>query len=339
MHIKSSFLGLAAAGAMFLSAVPAMAATPQQILAKDLTGLKPEYGYKIAGEIQIAYKETLWAKSQSTAPSDVKATIGFDQRMPPKQGDRQDWEGGLKVTKTEMNVDGEKVQATDVLGLRWKYVAPVFYGKLENMTDVAVQALKPTFDLTPYIGQWNKVEIPAQALAEIGKSGKPGEAAGVIQVIINRNLIQTGRVLKTTTNNAGDKIVRVQLNLNRGVLTSEYRKNVAEARKIKDRAERNAKLNQLYKDYTDMLKDLAKIKGVAMVNLTTQRVERVEASVATAEPKKDCQLNSKGKQVCKTIGRTNVSVLAGVTFLPVDTSPVVAPEGAVTLQAIQDLLK
>ena len=339
MHIKSSFLGLAAAGAMFLSAVPAMAATPQQILTKNLTNLKPEYGVNLVGEIQAVYKETLWAKSNSGSPSNVNATIKFDYRMPPKTGTIQNTEGGLAVSKAEMTEAGEKIQTADPLAIRWKYVAPVVYGKLEKISDMVVEAIKPNFDLTPYIGQWTKVEIPAQALTQLTQTGQTGEANSVLRSVIDRNLIQTGRVLKTMTNSAGDKIVRVQLNLNRGVLTKEYQKNVAEARKIKNRAERTAKINQLYKDYTDMLKDLAKVKGVAHINLTTERLERIEASVATAEPKKDCQLNSRGKEVCKTIGRTNVNLLTGVTFLPVDNSPVVAPDSAITLQAIQDLLK
>jgi hypothetical protein len=339
MHIKSSFLGLAATGAMFLSAVPAIAATPQQILTNNLSNLKPENGINLVGEVQTVYKETLWAKSNSGSPSNVNATIKFDYRMPPKTGDIQNTEGGFAVSKAEMTESGEKMQTTDPLAIRWKYVAPVVYGKLEKISDLMVEAIKPNLDLTPYIGQWTKVEIPAQALSQLGQTGQAGEANSMIKEIINRNLVQTGRTLKTMTNQTGDKIIRVQLNINRGVLTKEYRKNVIEARKIKNRAERTVRLNELYKEYAEMLKNLGKVKGVAHINLTSERVERIEVSVATNEPKKDCQFNSKGKEVCKTVGRTNVNVLAGLTFLPIDSSPVVAPESALTLQAIQDLLK
>lgn len=61
--------------------------------------------------------------------------------------------------------------------------------------------------------------------------------------------------------------------------------------------------------------------------------------MAQKDPKEDCTWNEKAKKsVCKTIGWTNVRVVGGMTFMPIDIKPIEPPAQALELESLAELL-
>lgn len=333
--------GLAASAALMLSALPALAATPQEIITNALKNYSSDVASRISGEVTVNVKEVRYRATDTKSPDESNVVIRFDQRSLAKQNGVQDSEGKLTLQKFEMQASGEKISLPNPVDLSWKYVHPAIYGYLSNVPQTLVDALKSEIDLAPYLNQWYKIELPTDTQSLMTGSAQFQQVNMVSQMakeLADKQAVRVISTEKTWKNAAGDTLIRVRVHANKAALAKEQNAKLREAYKIKIYSERRARIAELNKEYSDTLKDLNKLRSAVIVNQTKSTVERVEVSFAQTEPKKECTYNQYYKQVCKTVGVTRVNVLAGVSIMAPDTNPIIVPADAKVFEPLQGLL-
>lgn len=341
--MKYTLSSLTAVGVLVASAIPALAATPQEIINSGLKTMNTDGASRIAGEVTVKVRETRYRTATKISPESTDMTIRFEQRNLPKQDGVQNSEGRFALTKFEMKADGETMSLPSPINLTWKYLQPAVYGYVENVPQVLVDSMKDIFDISPYLNQWYKVVLPTEAkdmLTGDSRLKQVNVINDLTKELADKQAIKVLSTEKTYTNAASEKMARVRITANRTVLAKERLADLKEAYKITDRKARNARVAEINKEYTELLKELNKLRAVANVNLTTNKIERLEASVTQSDPKKECNfVGTSLKQVCKTVGMTNVTILAGVSFLKTDVTPIAVPAEAKVLDAVQGLLQ
>lgn len=340
---KTSLIGLAATSAMLLSAIPALAATPQQILESNLKALDAKGPTNISAEIKLNVTEKIWATTKTDGPQSTSATFRYDQRSLGEAGN-QNSEAKLTITQAEVKDKVQTMKLDQPISMQWKVLMPKIYGQLEQVPESVLGALKTVgVDAAPYVGQWYKIEIPADlmgSLAQItAQSAQAEESLKAMNDIAKQKLVKITYTEKRYKNAKGEQIVRVRIAPNFTYLATLRTAELKEAAKITDRAARTAKVKQINTDYADMIKQLRAVSMVANINVTKQTTERVEFYVSKTDPKKDCTYNSLGKEVCKTIGNTTVTIHGGVNLLAPNAMPIQEPANALTLDAVQGLMQ
>ncbi len=339
---KSLSLSLFSAGVALLCASPVLAATPQEILNNSLNSYSSQDGYRIVGQIVINVDEMRYAWAKKDGPESGSFTLNFVSRALPEIDGRQNSEGQLTLAKASIKGDGQDLEMDEPLSFQWKNIHPYFYGRIEKMPSLITGLLGPGMDLSPLIGQWIKTESPENIddLSQINdQTEKIDQMTEFFQEMADKKALQVTRTEKRYKNPQGEDMVRVRLAINRSLIYKEYVKNLNQAYKIKVRTERNAKINELRTQYNKTIAEINKISAAANINLTQNRLDRIEMGMAQKDAKKDCTWNEKtNKSVCKTIGWTNVKINGGMTFMPIDTKPVEQPPEAIELEALAELL-
>lgn len=336
----TKFAGLAASASLLFAALPALAATPQEIINSSLKNISSEGAMRIAGEVNVQVREKVYRAADKQGPESVDVTVRFDQRALDPQNGTQDSEGRLTLAKFEMVSDSQKITLPQPVNLDWKYIDPAFYTYVSNVPQALIDALKGELDLTPYVNQWYKLEMPANVSQTLAGQQQISEINGLAKNLADKQVLRVTRTEKTWTNTAGEKMARVRIAANRAALNADRLAQLREAYKIKNYTERRNAIAAINKEYSDTLKELAKIQAVAEVNTTKNKVDRVEISFAQTDPKKSCTWNDKlDKSVCRTIGTTKVNILAGVSFLPSSNAPVLVPSEAKTFEPLQNIIQ
>lgn len=339
---KSLSLSLFSAGVALLCASPALAATPQEILKNSLSSYNSKDGYRIVGQVVIDVNETRYASAKKEGPESGSFTLDFVSRALPEQDGHQDSEGQLTLSKAVVKGDGQNLELNEPLSFQWKNINPYFYGRIEKMPAVISGLLGPDLDLSSLVGQWFRMQSPdsMRDLSQINdQTEKVDQMTEFFQEMADKKALQVTRVEKRYKNPQGEDMVRVRLTINRSLIYKEYVKNLNQAYKIKVRTERNAKINELRTQYNKTIAEINKISAAANINLTQNKLDRIEMGMAQKDPKEECTWNEKAnKSVCKTIGWTNVKVNGGMTFMPLDTKPIEPPSQALELESLAELL-
>ncbi len=337
----TKFAGLAASAALLLSAVPALAATPQEIITNALKNYNPDGASRLSGEVTVNVKEVRYRATANKYPEEANVVMRFDQRALAKTDGVQNSEGRFTLQKFDMKSEGQSISLPNAVHFNWKYVSPTLYGYVEKVPQVLVDALKSEVDLAPYLDQWYKIELPKESsslLTGSAQAQQVGMAAGLAKELAEKQAVRVIGTEKTYKNAAGETMVRVRVHANKSALAKEHYAQLREAYKIKKYADRRARIAELNKEYADTLKELNKIHAVAVVNQTKSTLDRVEMSVAQTEPKKECAFNKYDKYVCSTVGVTKVNVLAGISILTPDTNTIIVPSDAKVFEPLQNLL-
>ncbi len=336
----TKFAGLAASASLLFAAMPALAATPQEIINASLKNISSEGAMRIVGEVNVQVREKFYRAADKQGPEAVDVTMRFDQRALALQNGTQDSEGRFTLAKFEMVSDSQKITLPQPVTLDWKYLNPALYAYVSNVPQALIDTLKGELDLTPYVNQWYKLEMPAGATQAVTGQQQISEINGLAKNLADKQVLRVTRTEKTWTNANGDKLARVRIAANRAALNADRLASLREAYKIKNYTERRSAIAAINKEYSDTLKELAKIQAVAEVNTTKNTVDRVEISFAQTDPKKSCTWNdATNKSVCRTIGTTSVKILGGVSFLPTTNAPVLVPSEAKTFEPLQNIFQ
>jgi len=342
--MKYTLSGLAAIGVMIATAIPALAATPQQILDKSLTAINPDQGSNVMGQLSVDVKEKRWIKSPTKTPQSGTMSVKFEQRTLPKEFGLQNSEGALTITSAEITDAQQTMKLDQPIKAQWKTLLPAIYARLEQVPESVVSMLKAQdVDLTSYLGKWQRIDIPAKLTAAKDEAGAPlanaTENLNNFKQIANEHALRVGRTEKSWTDKQGNNMARIQILANRVLLYKNYTNDVKAVYKIKDRTQRNTQLKSLRTEYNQTLKDMAKLKVTADMNLTKETIEAANVTFAQNDLKNECTWNARlNKDVCKNVGRTYVTVTGNLSFLPENHTPVAAPDTYSNLDAVNNFL-
>jgi len=342
--MKYTLSGLAAIGVMVATAIPALAATPQQILDKSMVSINPDQGSNITGQLSVDVKEKRWVKSTTKTPENGTMTVKFEQRTLPKEFGMQNSEGRLTITNAQISDTDQTVKLEQPIKAQWKMLLPTIYTRLEQVPDSIVGMLKTQdVDLTPYLGQWQRIDIPNKLMAAKDQASNPLQNAtedlNVLKQINDEHALIAGKTQKTWNNKQGQKMVRVVIAANKALLYKNYQKDLKVAYKIPDRSERNAQIKYLRDGYNKTAQDLAKIKATADINMNSENVETVNLSFVQNDLKNECTWNERRqREICRNVGRTYVTVDGSLTFLPENHTPIAAPDTYANLDAVNGFL-
>lgn len=332
---KSLYLSVFSAGVALFCASPALAVTPQEILNNSLSSYNSKDGYRIVGQMVIDVNETRYASAIKAGPESGSFTLDFLSRALPEKDGQQDSEGQLTLSKASLKGDGQNLEMDEPLSFQWKNVDPYLYGRIEKMPAVISGLLGSDMDLSALVGQWFKMEAPEDmnGLSQINdQTQRIDQMTEFFQAMADKKALLVARTEKKYKNPAGDDMLRVRLAINRGMIYKEYVNNLNQAYKIKAYKERVAKIKELRAEYYKTIAEINKISAVANINLTQNKLDRIEMGMSQKDPKEECTWNEKAKKsICKTIGWTNVRVIGGMTFMPVDNKPITLPDNALDL--------
>jgi hypothetical protein len=334
-------LGYAVAFAVIFYASSALAATPQDILNQTLANYDPDTGMNMSGELHMDLRENIWDKSYSNGPERASFSMSFAQRSLPKGEDGyQDGEGYFKINKLYIEDAEDVFTISDPLKIFWRIVKPNMYVKVDQLPEsLKTQLAELGADLSPVTQRWFSFDAPQDedmgdllppiAPADVDPTEK---ILGMFQNLGDKEFLQVLRTEKTFKNAAGEDIIRVRVGINKNVLYREYQLELNEAYKIENRTVRSEAIATAREDYNDNLEDARVLHMAVNINVTTQRLERIEFGLTQTKDKEDCDWNDDfTDEICHVVGQTTVTFRAGIWLNPPDHRQVYIPYNAMSM--------
>ncbi|MFZ6015250.1 MAG: hypothetical protein ACOYUZ_02725 [Patescibacteria group bacterium] len=342
-------IGYAIAFAVIFYASSAFAATPQEIVNQTLANYNSDSGLQMSGNMHIEVKETIWDNTYYRGPKNALFDLEFSQRSLPKDEDGyQDGEGYFKFKKLSIESDTDEFYIDQPITIFWRIAAPNMYIKLDRLPQtISDQLAEMDVDLSAVTQRWFSFEAPEESgmddlLPPLSSSGADPtkELLNMFNELGDKNFLQVKSTEKRWKNNEGEDIVRVRLGINRSVLYNEYRAELTEAYKIKDYADRQEAIKAAREDYNKNLADAKALHMAANVNITKQKMERLEFGLTQSDDKEDCEWNDDyTDQTCRVIGKSTVVFRAGIWLNETDMSPVNVPYGAMDMDEAEEFFE
>ncbi len=340
--------GYAVAFGVIFYASSALAATPQEIINNALSEYNPDSGLNMSGDILVEVKENITDKTFVNGPEAAVFDIHFNQRTLPKNAEGlQDGEGYLRFKKLSVEDATHEFTISEPITVFWRTVNPMMYIKLDKLPESVAQSLGDgLLDLEAMTQRWLAMEAPkqgetSQLLPAMGmeEENPMTEIMNMFQDLSDKKFLQVLRTEKRYKNEAGEEMLRVRIGINRSVLYQEYQKELREAYKIIKYADRMAAIKSAREDYNQNLKDAAGLHMAANLNLTTNRLERMEFGLTQTKDKESCDWNEDWtKQTCKKVGKTTVRFQSGIWFNQPNHEPVEVPYNAINMEDMAEML-
>ena len=300
INIKRSF----AAISLITMALPwnVMAATPTQSLDKAIKAMENTASYKLDMDLKVNVKQE--------PPSSMTAHL--NTRMLNKQNG----EGDFTFSAIPFTLN-------QPIGMNWKMAGTMLYFQVNQVPNVITDYLKTNLDIDPtaIIGTWIGMEA-STGFSEIkNMSVLPTEAIsnGLPQSVAAQSAIKklpiftVTRVEKKSKNSSGDEIQRLRVRINPTLISAV---RLAEIKSIPHDKNYTKNLITLNKRYAELRANLTKVFMAVNLNVTKNRVERME--------------------IGGTIEKSSISM--GINLSPTNTDPIIAPSSWKTIQEIQTLL-
>jgi len=340
-------LGYAVAFAVIFYASSALAATPQEILNQTLANYDSDIGMNMSGDMNMDLMETIWDDSFANGPEKASFSMHFAQRSLPKDEDGyQDGEGYFRINKVYIEDADDAFTISDPLVVFWRAVSPMMYIKVDKLPEsLGNQLAELGVDLSPITQRWFSFEAPEDA--EMGDLLPPiipddtnptDKLLGMFKDLGDKQILQVLSTEKRYKNTAGEDMVRVRVGINKYVLYSEYQAELNEAYKIKNYAERTEAIKTARDEYNENLIDARALHMAANINVTTQRLERIEFGLTQTKDKEDCDWDDAvPEEICKVVGKTTVTFSAGIWLNAPNYTPVNVPYNAMTMEEAESL--
>jgi hypothetical protein len=342
-----------AAGLLALTLpVSAMAATPVQLVQQSLVNV----GTKFLASYQFTADATVTDTAFTPRTvNEAKVKLLVDQRLLAAAGDT---EGTLTFSISANDTSSlassflPRMTATNV-SLDWKRSGTDTYLRLRNipaswLSSLGLATQYPGIDFNAYLDHW--VKIDGEAADEVNQAFAQREQilkaefggaknAELLAMLKGTNLFLVTRTEKTWTNANGDKLTRVQLRLNPGVLTNW--RNAALKKVDKKSTYAKYDIQSINTQYASGQKFLKRVAFAANVNLTTQSLERLEYVYQGTEPKTTCTYNPKTytSNCTKVVGSTAYRVTGALTLKKDSGAAIAVPGDALSLQVLTNAIK
>ncbi len=334
-------VGYAVAFAVIFYASSALAATPQEILNQTLANYDSDIGMNMSGDMNMNLLETISDKTYSNGPQKVSFSMNFAQRSLPKdENGYQDGEGYFRINKMYIEDASDVFTISDPLAIFWRVVAPNMYVKVDRLPEsLRNQLAELGADLSPITQRWFSFEAPqGQGVSDLlppmatGGVDPTDKLLGMFKNLGDKQILQVLSTEKRYKNAQGEDMIRVRVGINRNVLYREYQAELNEAYKIKDYKERTEAIKTARDEYNENLKDARALHMAGNINVTQQKLERIEFGLTQTKDKEDCSWNDDyTDQTCHVVGKTTVTFTAGIWLNAPNHSKVEVPYNAMTM--------
>jgi len=328
--------------AIIFYASSALAATPQEIINNALSEYNTDKGLNITGDMLVEVKENITDKAYQDGPEHAVFDIQFNQRSLSLNAEgEQNNEGYLRLKKFLIEDNTHEFAITEPLTVFWRVVYPYMYIKLDKLPEPMTQSLKENnFDLEIFTQKWLRMEAseqntPAEILSMLHSDDMDPtkKIMDMFKELGDKKFLQVLRTEKKYKNEAGDDMIRVRIGINRGVLYQEYQKELREAYKISKYSDRMTAIKTARDEYNQNLKDASELHMAGNLNLTTNRLERIEFGLIQTKNKESCDWNDDwSKKTCKKIGTSTVRLQTGIWFNTPNHTPIEIPYNALNME-------
>lgn len=342
-------VGYAIAFAVIFYASNALAASPQDILNQTLANYDPDTGINMSGQMNMDLQENIWVSDYDNGPERANFSMTFAQRSLPRDASGyQDGDGYFKIDKMYIEDGDEVFTISDPLKIFWRVVAPNMYIKIDRLPEsIRNQLIELGADLSPLTQRWFSFDAPQSGemdsvLPPLGPSDvdPTDKLLGMFKTLGDKEFLQVLSTEKTYKNAAGEDMVRVRVGINRNVLYREYQAELNKAYAIKDYDERREAIETARDEYDDNLDDAKALHMAANINVTQQRLERLEFGLTQTKDKEDCEWNDDlTDQKCRVVGATTVTFSAGIWLNEADHSPIYIPYNAMSMDEAESFFE
>ncbi|MDF1496615.1 MAG: hypothetical protein P1P90_00970 [Patescibacteria group bacterium] len=338
-------VGYAVAFAVIFYASSALAATPQEILNQTLANYDSDSGMNMSGDMNMDLVETISDNSYYNGPQKVSFSMNFAQRSLPKDDEGyQNGEGYFRINKMYIEDETDVFTISDPLAIYWRIVKPDMYVKVGQLPEsLKNQLIELGADLSPITQRWFTFDAPKdEGINEILPPIAPGgvdptdKLFDMFKNLGDKQFLQVLSTEKRYKNTKGEDMVRVRVGINRNVLYREYQAELNEAYKIKDYKARTEAIKTARDEYNENLIDARALHMAANINVTNQRLERIEFGLTQTKDKEDCDWNDDfTNETCRVVGETTVKFSAGVWLSEANHSQVYIPYNAMTMDEME----
>lgn len=340
-HKKSWFAAIGLAALIFPLGVFAL--TPEQSLDKAVKSLDTMTSYKMDIDMKLDLGERTIGKPGQSMQGQVVIKLGT------RILDKRNGEGRLALEHVSVSgaENGESMSFAmhESIAVDWKVAGEKLYFRLAQIPQVASDYLKQQLeiDLAPIIGVWIGMDAP-ESIDDIGSApvstlSIPNELPQQVALQSAIRKLPVFRVLgieKRMKNAAGEDLVRLRVRINPALINTVQQAEIKALPRDKYFREDLAALN---KRYAELRKNLSKLFMVVNLNVTKNRVERMELGGSIEEPVESCAYDTRLKRsVCKTAKIRTYRFAVGINLAPAGIDAIQVPDIWKTLEEAQRLL-
>lgn len=342
IHFKRWF----AAASLTALVIPwsAIAATPEQSLDKAVKAMDSMTSYKLDMDMKMDIGERVIGKPGSGMTGQIAIKLGT------RVLDKQNGEGRLSLERFSIKgvESGTEIAFTldQPMAVEWQMTGDKLYFRLAQVPVMVTDFLKTNLeiDIAPIIGVWIGMDAPngVNDLKNLPIISSQSLARDLPENITTQSairklpLFRVISVEKRMKNAAGDDLMRLRVRINPALINAVQQ---AEIKALKRDKYYREELTAINKRYVELRKNLGKLFMVVNLNITKNRVERMEVGGNIEEPVETCSYNTNLKRnVCKTASVRIYKLSAGINIAPAGTDPIAVPVTWKTLEEIQNML-
>lgn len=322
----------------------AIAATPEQSLDKAVKAMDSMTSYKLDMDMKMDIGERVIGKPGSGMTGQIAIKLGT------RILDKQNGEGRLSVDRFSIKgVEGGQEMSFTLdqpLAIEWRLTGNKIYFRLAQVPTMVTDYLKTNLeiDLSPIIGVWIGMDAPngfndVKQLPVISTQTITRDLPQDISSQAAIRKLPIFRVLgveKRMKNAAGDDLMRLRVRINPALINAVQQAEIKSLPRDKYFREDLAALN---KRYAELRTNLSRLFMAVNLNVTKNRVERMEVGGNIEEPVETCSYNTNLKRnVCKTASVRIYKLSAGINMAPAGTDPIQPPTIWKTIEEIQQML-
>jgi hypothetical protein len=322
----------------------AIAATPEQSLDKAVKAMDSMTSYKLDMDMKMDIGERVIGKPGSGMTGQIAIKLGT------RVLDKQNGEGRLSLERLSIKgvESGSEIAFTldQPMSIEWQMTGDKLYFRLAQVPTMVVDFLKSNFevDITPVIGTWVGIDAPngVSDLKDLSVFTKQPFDNELPQSITTQSAIRKLPIFRVISvekrmkNAAGEDITRLRVRINPALINAVQQ---AEIKALPRDSYYREDLAALNKRYVELRRNLSKLFMAVNLNITKNRVERMEIGGTIEEPTESCNYDTRLKRnVCKVSSVRTFKLSAGINIAPASTEPIIVPAMWKTLEEIQSLL-
>ncbi|MCE9586037.1 hypothetical protein K8R04_01815 [Candidatus Uhrbacteria bacterium] len=322
----------------------AIAATPEQSLDKAVKSMDSITSYRLDMDMKMDIGERVIGKSGSGITGQIAVKLGT------RVLDKQNGEGRLSLERLSIKgvESGQEISfAIDQpMAIEWQMTGSMLYFRLAQVPAMVVEYLKTNMevDLAPIIGVWIGMDAPngVNDLKNIPIFPTQVISRDLPQNITAQSAIRKlpmFRVIgveKRMKNDAGDDLTRLRVRINPALINAVRLAEIKALPRDKYYREDLAALN---KRYVELRSNLNRLFMAMNLNVTKNRLERMEIGGTIEEPTEKCTYSTSLKRnICKVASVRMYKISIGVNMAPAGSEPVLPPSIWKTIEEIQKIL-
>jgi len=322
----------------------AMAATPEQTLDKAVKSMDAMTSYRLDMDMKLDIGERVIGKPGAGISGQVAIKLGT------RVLDKQNGEGRLSVERFSITgVDtGQELSFSfdQPLAIEWQMTGNKLYFRLAQVPTMVADYLKTNLeiDLAPLIGVWVGMDAPngindlknLQLTPLQSIASELPQNTSTLAALRKLPLFRILAIEKRIKNPAGDDMIRLRVRINPALINAVQ---IAEIKALPRDKYYRKELTALNKRYVELRKNLGKLFMAVNLNVSKNRVDRIEIGGTIDEPTETCTYNTRLKRnVCKVSSVRMFKISLGINIAPAGNEPIQPPLIWKTLEEIQKML-